>query len=101
MIGFDDLDDFFEVDDFADLAIFTRVGGSAISVSGIFDAPQASRSAGDMLEVTAPSPQFLCTSADVMGVSEGDELTVRGVDYTVRVVLTDGTGVTTLILERS
>lgn len=96
----DDLADFFGVDDFAVEATYTPAGGDPVTVQGIFDAPQATRNASNLLDVTIPSPQFVCPTADVMGVSEGDALEVSGTDYTIRVVLTDGTGVTTLVLER-
>jgi hypothetical protein len=95
-----DILDFFELDDFADTATYTAVGGSAVSVNGIFDAPQASRNATDMMDITIPSPQFVCRTADVPLAADGDEIIIRTIAYTVRVVLTDGTGVSTLILEK-
>lgn len=95
-----DILDFFELDDFADTATYTPVGGSAVSVLGIFDAPQASRNATDMMDITIPSPQFVCRTADVPAAADGDEIVIRTIAYTVRVVLTDGTGVSTLILEK-
>ncbi len=95
-----DLLDFFELDDFADSATYTPIGGSASTVLGIFDAPQASRNATDMIDITIPSPQFVCRTADVANAADGDTIVIRSVSYYVRVVLTDGTGVSTLILER-
>lgn len=95
-----DILDFFEVDDFAEVATYTRVGGSAVSVTGIFDEPQASRNATDLIDITIPSPQFVCRTADVPLAADGDAIVIRTVSYTVRVVLTDGTGVSTLILEK-
>lgn len=95
-----DILDFFVVDDFADTATYTRVGGSAASVVGIFDEPQASRGATDLVDVTIPSPQFVCRTADVPLAADGDEIIIRTIAYKVRVVLTDGTGVSTLILEK-
>lgn len=95
-----DIFDFFTVDDFADTATYTAVGGGAVSVVGIFDEPQASRNATDMMDITIPSPQFVCRTADVPLAADGDEIVIRTVAYTVRVVLTDGTGVSTLILEK-
>ena len=96
----DDILDFFTVDDFADTATYTPVGGSPASVNGIFDAPQASRNATDLMDITIPSPQFVCRTADVPSAADGDEIIIRSVSYNVRVVLTDGTGVSTLILEK-
>jgi hypothetical protein len=95
-----DILDFFEVDDFAEVATYTAVGGNAASVTGIFDAPQASRGATDLVDVTIPSPQFVCRTADVAAAADGDQLVIRNEAYTVRVVFTDGTGVSTLVLEK-
>lgn len=95
-----DILDFFELDDFADSATYTPVGGSPSTVLGIFDAPQASRNATDMIDITIPSPQFVCRTVDVPSAADGDTIVIRSVSYYVRVVLTDGTGVSTLILER-
>lgn len=91
---------FFDVDDFGTAATYTPVGGAASTVNGIFDDPQASRNATDMLDITIPAPQFVCRTSDVASVSEGDSLVVGGVSYIIRVTLTDGTGVTTLLLEK-
>ena len=91
---------FFDVDDFGTAATYTPVGGAASTVNGIFDNPQASRNATDLLDITIPAPQFVCRTSDVASVAEGDSLVVGGVSYIIRVTLTDGTGVTTLLLER-
>lgn len=96
-----DILDFFELDDFADSATYTPTGGSASTVLGIFDAPQASRNATDMLDITIPAPQFVCRTADVPNAADGDTIVIRTVSYRVRVVLTDGTGVSTLLLEKA
>lgn len=96
-----DILDFFELDDFADSATYTPTGGSASTVLGIFDAPQASRNATDILDITIPAPQFVCRTADVPNAADGDTIVIRTVSYRVRVVLTDGTGVSTLLLEKA
>ncbi|MGI9141869.1 MAG: head-tail joining protein [Fluviibacter sp.] len=95
-----DILDFFEVDDFADVATYTPIGGRPACVTGIFDAPQASRNATDMIDITIPAPQFVCRTVDVPNAADGDSLTIRSVAYLVRVVITDGTGVSTLLLEK-
>lgn len=92
---------FFGVDDFGTAATYTPVGGEAVTVNGIFDNPQASRNATDLLDITIPAPQFVCRTSDVVNAAEGDSLVVNSVSYIVRVVLTDGTGVSTLLLERA
>lgn len=95
-----DILDFFGLDDFADAATYTPVGGSASTIQGIFDNPQASRNATDLMDVTIPAPQFVCRTADVPNAADGDAIVIRSVAYTVRVSLNDGTGVSTLILEK-
>lgn len=97
----DDILDFFEIDDFAEKAVYTVLSGSPVTIKGIFDNPQASRNATDMLDITIPAPQFVCRTVDVPNAGDGDSITIRSVPYYVRVVLTDGTGVSTLILEKA
>lgn len=95
-----DILDFFELDDFADAATYTPIGGSASTVLGIFDNPQASRNATDLIDVTIPAPQFVCRTVDVPNAADGDAIVIRSVSYLVRVSLNDGTGVSTLLLEK-
>lgn len=95
-----DILDFFALDDFAETATYTPVGGAASTVQGIFDAPQASRNATDMLDITIPAPQFVCRTVDVPNAADGDAIVIRSTNYQVRVVLADGTGVSTLLLEK-
>lgn len=97
----DDILDFFEIDDFAEQAVYTVLNGNPAIIRGIFDNPQASRNATDMLDITIPAPQFVCRTVDVPNAGDGDSITIRSVPYYVRVVLTDGTGVSTLILEKA
>ncbi len=96
-----DILDFFEVDDFAETATYTPIGGAASTVTGIFDAPQASRNITEMMDVTIPAPQFVCRTVDVPNAADGDAIAIRSVNYYVRVVITDGTGITTLMLEKA
>ena len=52
-----------------------------------------------MLGIVVPDIRFVCRTADVPAAADGDALRVDGTDYVVRVVLTDGVGMTTLVLE--
>ena len=97
----DDLLDFLELDDFATTATYTPSVGAASSVIGIFDNPQATRNASDLLGITIPAPRFVCRTSDVPNAADGDALTVNATNYTIRVVLTDGVGMTTLVLEKA
>jgi len=44
-------------------------------------------------------PQFVCRTSDVSSATEGDALVTGSVNYTIRDVIDDSTGMTTLILE--
>lgn len=97
----DDLAIFFEIDDFGTAAVYTKANKRPITVSGIFDNPHASVTATDMMDVTIPKPSFVCRTVDIPTAAEGDTIKINNVTYTVRVVATDGLGVTTLVMERN
>ena len=52
-----------------------------------------------LLVVTGADPQFVCRTSDVSSAAEGDALVTGSVNYTIRDVIDDGTGMTTLMLE--
>lgn len=97
----DDLSIFFELDDFGTEAVYTQTNKRPIKVNGIFDNPHASITATDMMDVTMPKPSFVCRTVDIPTAAEGDIIKINNVTYTVRVVATDGLGVTTLVMERN
>jgi len=97
----DDLSIFFELDDFGTAGIYTKTNKRPITIDGIFDNPHASVTATDMMDVTIPKPSFVCRTVDIPDAAEGDAMKIRNVTYTIRVVATDGLGVTTLILEKN
>lgn len=96
----DDLSIFFELDDFGTAAVYTKTNKRPITINGIFDNPHASITATDMMDVTIPKPSFVCRTVDIPNAAEGDNIKIRNVSYTIRVVATDGLGVTTLVMER-
>jgi len=51
--------------------------------------------------VAIQQPRFLCRTSDVSSATEGDAITILGVAYTIRIVQDDGTGMTTLVLEKN
>ena len=97
----DDLSIFFELDDFGTEAVYTQTNKRPIKVNGIFDNPHASITATDMMDVTMPKPSFVRRTVDIPTAAEGDTIKINNVTYTVRVVATDGLGVTTLVMERN
>lgn len=80
---------FLDTDDFA---VTATIDGS--SVDGIFD-HEFVEAAG----FSGERPVFLCRTSDVSGVSEGVTVTVNSTSYTLRVIESDGTGFSRLILE--
>ncbi len=90
---------FVDPDDFGVAATYTPSGGLATTVNGIFDNEFIEVDAGGGVGVALQQPRFLCRSADISGAAEGDALVVNTVDYTIRIVQADGTGMTTLVLE--
>lgn len=98
--SYDDLGDFFELDDFAREARFLQTGKSVKIIRGIFDNPQVSRGISDHLDITIPSPKFMCRTADIPDVADGDKLKIGAVEYYIRGEINDGEGVSTLLLEK-
>jgi len=92
---------FFGADDFGVAATYTPSGGSPVTVNGIFDNEFFEVEAGGEVAVAMEQPRFACRTADVSSAAEGDSISINSIAYTVRVVQSDGTGVTVLVLEES
>jgi hypothetical protein len=80
---------------FADFGT-TATLSSGASVTGIFDA-----AAMDVLTAASIGPSFTAATANLSGLAYGATLTIASVGYTVRQNDPDGTGVSTLTLERT
>ena len=92
---------FFDADEFGVAATYTPSGGSTATVNGIFDNEFFEVEAGGEIAVAMEQPRFTCRTSDVSTAAEGDSITINSIAYTVRVVQSDGTGVTVLVLEES
>ena len=92
------ISEFFGTDDFAEVATYTPSGGTPVTVNGIFDLEYVDIDLGG-IPIAGLKAVFTCATDDIPGGSEGDAISVRGVDYTIMVCQPDGTGVTKLILE--
>ena len=92
---------FFDTDDFATASSYTPTGGSASTVNGIFDNEFFEVDPLSGVGVVSAQPRFICAMADLpSGAVSGDAITVDSTAYTVRVIQPEGTGVTTLVLEK-
>lgn len=92
---------FFDADDFGVAASYTRQGQSAVTINGIFDNEFFEVEAGGEVAVAMEQPRFACRTSDVSSATEGDTININSVNYTIRVVQSDGTGVTVLVLEEA
>lgn len=86
-------------DEFGVSATYTPALGSPTSVVGIFDNSYQAVDIGSGAQIASEEPRFLCRTADVSSAAEGDTLVADGTTYTIRVVMSDGTGMTELVLE--
>lgn len=97
----DDLAIFVSVNDFGSAATYTPIGGTASTVNGIFDNDIVEVDAGGNIPMAIRQPRFLCRTQDIADAVDGDALVVNSTNYTIRVVDHDGTGMTTLVLEKN
>lgn len=97
---YDDLGDFFGLEDFAIEAKFIKTGKSVKILKGIFDNPQIARNMTNEFDITIPQPKFTCRTDDIPNVEDGDKLKIAGVEYYIRVQINDGEGISTLSLEK-
>lgn len=85
--------------DFGVAATFTPVGGTASSITVIFDNAYEAVDVGGGSTFAVTQPRVTARTADVSGATEGATLAIGGVTYTIRVVMPDGTGITEMMLE--
>jgi hypothetical protein len=90
---------FVGIDDFGVVATYTPSGGAGVTVNGIFDNDFIEVETGAGVGIALQQPRFQCRTADVSSAAEGDALIVNAVNYTIRIVQDDGTGMTVLVLE--
>lgn len=78
--------------------------GQETTFTAIFDAQHALEDAGGFVAFSVDQPRLTCKSGDISTLQEGDTVIVpvdgTNVDYTIRVVMPDGTGITELVLEK-
>lgn len=72
---------------------------SGVDFIGIFDNNYHAAEFGGSVAFATSQPKLTCRTADITSVTVGTTLTIEAVDYTVQVVMNDGTGVTELTLE--
>lgn len=96
---------FLSTDDFGVTAAYVQQGQAAVSIAGIFDNAHLIVDAGEA-GVSGTAPVFTCRDDDLATLAfgaarRGDRLTISGVTYIVTDPQPDGTGMTTLIMEKA
>jgi hypothetical protein len=72
------------------------------TIPGIYDDAYEAVDARGGVPFAVSSPRFVAATADLpSGTKEGDALRIGSTNYTIRVVQADGTGITTLMLEKT
>ena len=96
----DDLAIFMNVDEFGVSASYTPAGGSASTISVIFDNGVEETDAGGQISFVTAIPRVIARTVDVPNAATDDEITINGVNYIVLVALDGSLGTTELRLER-
>lgn len=81
-------------------ATYTPTGGSASTITGIFDNDIQEVDAGGTATFAVEIPRFLCRTTDTSSAAEGDAIVIDSVTYSVLTVIRDGQGMTELRLEQ-
>lgn len=89
------------ISDFGTTATYTLVAGGSSSIVGIFDNEFFEADPQANVTYASAQPRFLVQTADLpSGADYGDSVTINSVHYKVRIIQPDGTGMTTLVLEK-
>lgn len=86
--------------DFGQPVTYTVQGGSAVTITGIFDAQFVEVDAGGNVGIAYQQPRLMVRTSDVASATEGDSFVISDVTYLSRVVQDDGTGMTMIVLEK-
>jgi len=91
----DDLTSILLVDEFA--AAVTYDGGT---IYGIFDNETVPVDAGGYVQVHQEQPRLTCRTADIPTIAEDEQMVINSITYDIKAWVHDGTGVTTVQLEK-
>lgn len=91
----DDLSSILSVEEFA-----TSVTYDGGTILGIFDNETVPVDAGGYVQVHQEQPRLTCRTADIPSIAEDQQMVINSVTYDIKAWVHDGTGVTTVQLER-
>jgi hypothetical protein len=96
-----DLADILNVNEFATAVTYRRKGALGdTTINGIFDNETIPVDMGGAVPVNQEQPRLTCRTSDVPYITETDEMIISSVRYIIRMWTHDGTGVTTIMLEK-
>ena len=100
MIDFDsDLLEMLKTDEFAsDVSMLAPINQTVV---GIFDSEHLELSGDGTTEYSTYDPQVQIRTVDENGIVQTNTVQINGITYTVADIRPDGTGVTTLILNKA
>lgn len=90
-----DLSDILNTDEFASAVTY-----SGATINGVFDNETVPVDAGGFVQVHQEQPRLTCRTADVSSIAEDQAMVIDSVNYVVKAWVHDGTGVTTVQLEK-
>ena len=91
----DDLTDILNIEEFA--TAVTYDGGT---INGIFDNETVPVDAGGFVPVHEEQPRLTCRTADVPSIAYDQTMIINATTYKIKAWVHDGTGVTSVQLER-
>lgn len=80
-----------------DFGVSATHGGNTFKV--IFDNDYLDADIGGSVAFAVSQPRATCRTADISTAAEGDAIVIEGLNYIVRVIMNDGTGMGVLVLE--
>lgn len=93
----EDLDEFFDTDEFADAITITKEDMSVVNLNGIFDNPSDEINVYNTAIETV-LPVVRVKTSDISGIKVKNTLTHNTIDYSIERIETGGTGVSFLHL---
>ena len=86
--------------DFGVVATYQPEFGPSKSITVIFDNEYFDVDPAGSVTFATQQPKILARDEDIVGIKEGDEITINATPYVIRVVMPDGTGMTEIMLEK-
>lgn len=89
----------FMLNDFGVTVTYTK-GGESSDITVIFDNTYEAIDVGGGVPFAMAQPRFYARTSDLPLAQDGDIITLDAVNYIIRLVMPDGTGVTELQVEK-